>query len=97
MAFTALMVGRSNVPLAGQPTPKAGHSQEQKVSQGFFLTITDRFSPLALTSIQWSLVKDKGVDTVCPITKNTYKNKIVTEKKDTSISKHTRLLLDLYN
>jgi hypothetical protein len=84
MAFMALMVGRSNFPSAGQPTPKAGLSKEQKVNQGFFSTITDRFRSLALTSVQWSLVKDKGVDTVCPITKTTNKNKTATEKQDSN-------------
>ena len=38
-----------------------------------------------------------NVRCLCSMTKTTNKNKISTEKKDTSISKHTRLLLDLYN
>ena len=82
---------------AGQPTPKTGHSEEQKVIHGFFFTFTDKFCPLALTSVQWSLVKDKGVDTVCPIVKNKSKHNTMTETENTKTSKPTRLRLDLHN
>jgi hypothetical protein len=90
----ALMVGKSKVPSGGQPTQKAGHSEVQKVCQSFFLTVTDKFCPLALTSIQWSSVRDKGVDTVFPMTK-IRKTKNKTKTTDTSTSKHTCPCLDL--
>ena len=91
MAFMALMVGRSNVPSAGQPTPKAGHSEEQKVNQGFFLTITDRFCPLALMSVQWSSVKDNGIETVCPMTKTRNRQNEDRDKGNQNVQAHSSL------
>lgn len=44
---------RSSVPSGGQPTLYVGHSEEQKVLQGPFLTSTDRLHALVLISVQW--------------------------------------------
>jgi hypothetical protein len=77
------------------PVANPLQKQKQKVIHSFFFTITDKFRPLALMFVQWSLVK--GVDTVCPIVKNKNKNNTMTEMEDTKTSKHTCLRLDLYN
>nr|KAF6330269.1 hypothetical protein mMyoMyo1_012264 [Myotis myotis] len=59
--FTAKIIDRSKVPSAGHPTPRAGQSDEQKVCQGPFLTLTERLSPRLRTSFQCATVRERGV------------------------------------
>jgi hypothetical protein len=65
--LTARIIGRLKFPCNGYPTPKVGHSEEQKVCQGPFLTLMERLWALFLTFIQWFRVTVSGVVTVCPI------------------------------
>ena len=65
--LTPRITGRLKFPCEGQPTPKAGHLEEQKVCQGPFLTSKKRLLALVITSVQWFWVSVSGVVTVFPM------------------------------
>ena len=60
------------MPSCGQPTSKAGHSAEQKVTNLLFFTSNDRFGALDLKSEKWLIIRDKGVEVVCPMITEKY-------------------------
>ena len=66
------IVGRLKVPFCGQLTSKAGHSAEQKVTNLLFFTSNDRFCALDLKSEKWLIIRDKGVEVVCPMITEKY-------------------------
>ena len=57
------------VPSGGHPTWKAGHSAEQKIINLLFLTSKDKLWALALTSKNWSVMRESGVDSPGPMVK----------------------------
>ena len=71
-SLTTQIVGRLKVPSCGQPTSKAGHSAEQKVTNLLFFTSNDRFCALDLKSEKWLVIRDKGVEVVCPMITEKY-------------------------
>ena len=71
-SLTARIVGRLKVPSCGQLTSKAGHSAEQKVTNLLFFTSNDRFFALDLKSEKWLIIRDKGVEVVCPMITEKY-------------------------
>jgi hypothetical protein len=52
MALTLKIRGKSKVPSGGHPTPKVGHSEEQKLCQVPFLISTERLWALDLALVQ---------------------------------------------
>ena len=77
-------VPKSKVPSEGQPTWKVGHSALQKVINLFFFTSTDRFCALDLKSEKWSVIRDKGVEVVCPmITEKNTGDQMSTQRAET--------------
>ena len=60
------------MPSCGQLTSKAGHSAEQKVTNLLFFTSNDRFCALDLKSEKWLIIRDKGVEVVCPMITEKY-------------------------
>ena len=60
------------MPSCGQLTSKAGHSAEQKVTNLLFFTSNDRFCALDLKSEKWLVIRDKGVEVVCPMITEKY-------------------------
>ena len=60
------------MPSCGQPTSKAGHSAEQKVTKLLFFISNDRFCTLDLKSEKWLVIRDKGVEVVCPMITEKY-------------------------
>ena len=60
------------MPSCGQPTSKAGHSAEQKVTSLLFFISNDRFCTLDLKSEKWLIIRDKGVEVVCPMITEKY-------------------------
>ena len=60
------------MPSCGQPTSKAGHSAEQKVTKLLFFISNDRFCALDLKSEKWLVIRDKGVEVVCPMITEKY-------------------------
>ena len=77
-------VPKSKVPSEGQPTWKVGHSALQKVINLFFFTSTDRFCALDLKSEKWSVLRDKGVEVVCPmITEKNTGDQMSTQRAET--------------
>ena len=60
------------MPSCGQPTSKAGHSAEQKVTNLLFFSSNDRFCALDLKSEKWLTIRDKGVEVVCPMITEKY-------------------------
>ena len=71
-SLTARIVGRLKVPSCGQLTSKAGHSAEQKVTNLLFFTSNDRVCALDLKSEKWLVIRDKGVEVVCPMITEKY-------------------------
>ena len=77
-------VPESKVPSEGQPTWKVGHSVLQKVINLFFFTSTDRFCALDLKSEKRSVIRDKGVEVVCPmITEKNTGDQMSTQRAET--------------
>ena len=77
-------VPRSKVPSEGQPTWKVGHSVLQKVINLFFFTSANRFCALDLKSEKWSVIRDKGVEVVCPmITEKNTGDQMSTQRAET--------------
>ena len=77
-------VSKSKVPSEGQPTWKVGHSALQKVINLFFFTSTDRFCALDLKSEKRSVIRDKGVEVVCPmITEKNTGDQMSTQRAET--------------
>ena len=60
------------MPSCGQLTSKAGHSAEQKVTNLLFFTSNDRFCALDWKSEKWLIIRDKGVEVVCPVITEKY-------------------------
>ena len=60
------------MPSCGQLTSKAGHSAEQTVTNLLFSTSNDRFCALDLKSEKWLIIRDKGVEVVCPMITEKY-------------------------
>ena len=60
------------MPSCGQLTSKAGHSAEQKVTNLLFFTSNDRFCALDLKSEKWLIIRDKGVEVICPMITEKY-------------------------
>ena len=89
--MTARIVGRLRVPSRGQPTLKVGHSEEQKITNLFFFTSTDRSCALDLKSEKWLVIRDRGVEVACPmITEKNTGDKMNTQRAET-MPAHTKI------
>ena len=84
ISWTWCTVPKSKVLSEGQPTWKVGHCALQKVINLFFFTSTDRFCALDLKSEKWSVLRDKGVEVVCPmITEKNTGDQMSTQRAET--------------
>jgi hypothetical protein len=90
LSSTDLITCKLKVPVGGHPTPKVGHSEEQRATNLPFFTTTDRFSPLSLTSLQWLTRVFNGVDSVCPISKNIVSPSPRTQKEISNTNKQRK-------
>ena len=80
-SFTTRIIEGWKVPSGGHPTWKVGHSAEQKVINLLFVTSSDRSYVLALISEKWSVMRESGVDSPCPIARVRRRSLRITTKK----------------